>query len=146
MVFNSSLEPLSAHDGYIGGTVIKVRGCSQVKVRSGESIKLAVWDTAGAEQFESLSRMYYHGSQAALCCFDASQHHSFEKLQFWVPSAAPLLSRSSRRRARQSARGAGALLQSRSCVRLLRRSLHWMGLGGPGVRSHLSTAEAAAGD
>lgn len=39
---------------------------------------------AGAEQFEALSRMYYHGSRAAIVCFDAAHASSFEKLKFWV--------------------------------------------------------------
>ena len=41
-------------------------------------------DAAGAEQFEALSRMYYHGSRAAIVCFDASRASSFNKLKFWV--------------------------------------------------------------
>ena len=56
----------------------------QIKVSSGRTISVGVWDTAGAEQFEALSRMYYHGSRAAIVCFDASQASSFGKLKFWV--------------------------------------------------------------
>ena len=44
---------------------------------------------AGAEQFEALSRMYYHGSRAAIVCFDASRASSFDKLKFWVRLAHP---------------------------------------------------------
>lgn len=36
--------------------------CAQVQVKGGKTVTLGVWDTAGAEQFESLSRMYYR------CC------------------------------------------------------------------------------
>jgi len=44
---------------------------------------------AGAEQFEALSRMYSHGSRAAIVCFDASGASSFDKLKFWVRLAHP---------------------------------------------------------
>ena len=56
----------------------------QITVASGRTISVGVWDTAGAEQFESLSKMYYHGSKAAIVCFDAARASSFDKLQFWV--------------------------------------------------------------
>ena len=49
-----------------------------------------VWDTAGAEQFESLSKMYFHGSKAAAVCFDPCNRASFDKLQFWVSYASAL--------------------------------------------------------
>jgi len=38
----------------------------------------------GAERFESLSRVYYHGARAAIVCFDATSRHSWKKLRFWV--------------------------------------------------------------
>jgi GTPase SAR1 family protein len=56
----------------------------QVRLTGGRSISLGVWDTAGAEQFEAISRMYYHGSKAAVVCFDGAQLATWVKLQFWV--------------------------------------------------------------
>lgn len=42
--------------------------CAKVQVKGGKTITLGVWDTAGAEQFESLGRMYYRcGAPGALC-------------------------------------------------------------------------------
>jgi GTPase SAR1 family protein len=35
-------------------------------------VKLALWDTAGAERFESISTLYYRGAHAALLCVDAT--------------------------------------------------------------------------
>lgn len=63
---------------------MRLSGCLQITVKSGRTITVGIWDTAGAEQFESLSRMYYHGSKAAIVCFDAYRAASFKKLQFWV--------------------------------------------------------------
>ena len=47
-------------------------------------MSLGIWDTAGAERFESISRMYYNGAKAAVVCFDPANARSFEKLKFWV--------------------------------------------------------------
>ena len=53
-------------------------------MQSGRVLSLGVWDTAGAERFESLSRMYYNGAKAAVLCFDPCNAASFAKLKFWV--------------------------------------------------------------
>ncbi|BDA42634.1 Ras-related protein Rab-24 [Coccomyxa sp. Obi] len=56
----------------------------KIKVHSGRVVSLGIWDTAGAERFESLSRMYYNGAKAAILCFDPCDRKSFDKLKFWV--------------------------------------------------------------
>ena len=59
----------------------------QVKLQNERVISLGVWDTAGAERFQSISRMYYHGSKAAIICFYPGDQHSFAKAKFWVSSS-----------------------------------------------------------
>lgn len=59
----------------------------QVKLQNERVISLGVWDTAGAERFQSISRMYYHGSRAAIICFYPGDQHSFAKAKFWVSSS-----------------------------------------------------------
>lgn len=49
-----------------------------------ESVTLGVWDTAGAERYESMSRIYYRAAKAALICFDLTDAESFEKVKLWV--------------------------------------------------------------
>ena len=56
----------------------------KVKLGDEKSVTLGIWDTAGAERFESLSRVYYHSARAAVVCFDASNASSFQKMKFWV--------------------------------------------------------------
>jgi hypothetical protein len=68
---------------------VPMRVPDQVKVRDGRVLSLGVWDTAGAERFESLSRMYYNGARAAILCFDACSAASFHKLKFWVRRPLP---------------------------------------------------------
>eukprot|EP00092_Neocalanus_flemingeri_P039234 GFUD01042712.1.p1 GENE.GFUD01042712.1~~GFUD01042712.1.p1 ORF type:complete len:202 (+),score=42.89 GFUD01042712.1:177-782(+) len=45
---------------------------------------LGIWDTAGSERYESMSRMYYRGSKAAIVCYSVNDAESWERLQFWV--------------------------------------------------------------
>eukprot|EP00029_Vermamoeba_vermiformis_P005907 TRINITY_DN2181_c0_g1_i1.p1 TRINITY_DN2181_c0_g1~~TRINITY_DN2181_c0_g1_i1.p1 ORF type:complete len:207 (-),score=42.59 TRINITY_DN2181_c0_g1_i1:53-673(-) len=47
-------------------------------------ITLGIWDTAGAERYESMSRIYYRSARAACVCFDLSSKDSFKKVKFWV--------------------------------------------------------------
>ena len=56
----------------------------QVTLQNGRVISLGIWDTAGAERFQSISRMYYHGSRAAVICFSPGSQQSFAKAKFWV--------------------------------------------------------------
>ena len=56
----------------------------QMKLSDGRTVSLGIWDTAGAERFQSLSRMYYSGARAALVCVDSTNAGSFEKMKFWV--------------------------------------------------------------
>ena len=45
---------------------------------------LAVWDTAGSEQFAPLTSFYLRNAQAAMVCFDVTSRRSFgEVASFW---------------------------------------------------------------
>jgi len=50
----------------------------------GREVVLGIWDTAGSERYESMSRMYYRGSKAAVVCYSVKDDESWERLQFWV--------------------------------------------------------------
>jgi len=50
----------------------------------GQTITLGIWDTAGAERYESMSRIYYRSARAACVCFDMTSTASFKKVRFWV--------------------------------------------------------------
>uniref|UniRef100_A0A7S0QX96 Ras-related protein Rab-24 n=1 Tax=Pyramimonas obovata TaxID=1411642 RepID=A0A7S0QX96_9CHLO len=59
-------------------------GAKRVYLPNGKGMTLGIWDTAGAERFESLSRVYYHTAGVALICFDPSKIDTWDKLEFWV--------------------------------------------------------------
>ena len=43
-----------------------------------------IWDTAGAEKFESISEQYTRNSNAAIICYDVTDKPTFEKAKQWV--------------------------------------------------------------
>lgn len=48
------------------------------------SMKLSIWDTAGQEKFDSLTKMYFNNTEAALIVYDVTSELSFEKVKKWV--------------------------------------------------------------
>ncbi|GAA6083753.1 ras-related protein Rab-24 [Tachysurus ichikawai] len=47
-------------------------------------ITLGIWDTAGSERYEAMSRIYYRGARAAIVCYDLTDDSSFQRARFWV--------------------------------------------------------------
>ena len=48
-----------------------------------ERIKLQIWDTAGSEQFRSLTPIYYKNAAAVCLVYDSTNLDSFERMSFW---------------------------------------------------------------
>ena len=49
-----------------------------------KTLILGIWDTAGSERYEAMSRIYYRGAMAAIICYDLTDFSSFDKVKFWV--------------------------------------------------------------
>lgn len=50
----------------------------------GNSLKLQIWDTAGQENFRSITRSYYRNSVCALVVFDITKHESYKNVAGWI--------------------------------------------------------------
>ncbi|XP_066934856.1 ras-related protein Rab-24-like [Clytia hemisphaerica] len=50
----------------------------------GKSVTLGIWDTAGSERYEAMSRIYYRGAKAAVVCFDLTDDNSWDRARFWI--------------------------------------------------------------
>eukprot|EP00276_Gloeochaete_wittrockiana_P017858 CAMPEP_0184354288 /NCGR_PEP_ID=MMETSP1089-20130417/87102_1 /TAXON_ID=38269 ORGANISM="Gloeochaete wittrockiana, Strain SAG46.84" /NCGR_SAMPLE_ID=MMETSP1089 /ASSEMBLY_ACC=CAM_ASM_000445 /LENGTH=205 /DNA_ID=CAMNT_0026690211 /DNA_START=34 /DNA_END=651 /DNA_ORIENTATION=+ len=68
----------------VTATVGAAFGAKQVDLPGGLSLTLGIWDTAGAERYESMSKIYYRSAKAAIVCFDLTNRSSWEKVQFWI--------------------------------------------------------------
>ena len=49
----------------------------------GKKIQLKFWDTAGQEQFNAISTLYYQGAVGALIVYDVSLFETFNKVRQW---------------------------------------------------------------
>ncbi|KAJ2959971.1 hypothetical protein NQZ79_g4608 [Umbelopsis isabellina] len=50
----------------------------------GKQIKLQIWDTAGQENFRSITRSYYRGAAGALIVYDITRRESFNNIPTWL--------------------------------------------------------------
>ena len=57
---------------------------SRVLEIGSQKIKVQIWDTAGQENFRSITRSYYRTAVAALVVYDITSKRSFEKVQMWL--------------------------------------------------------------
>lgn len=49
----------------------------------GEEVTFHVWDTAGQEEFNALTRRYYRGASACVLAFATNNRDSFEAIRKW---------------------------------------------------------------
>lgn len=61
-------------------------GARMVQVQ-GKQIKLQIWDTAGSESFQSITRSYYRGAAGALLVYDCTRRETFDHLTRWLEEA-----------------------------------------------------------
>ena len=56
------------------------------RMKSVNGVDLDLWDTAGQEQYKSLTRNFYRNSNGVIIVYDVTNKSSFEKVQEWVQS------------------------------------------------------------
>ena len=49
-----------------------------------KKIKIQIWDTAGQENFQAITRSYYKGAVGALVVYDITRRESFEHISNWL--------------------------------------------------------------
>ncbi|PAA67744.1 hypothetical protein BOX15_Mlig022053g1, partial [Macrostomum lignano] len=80
------------HDRFLTGsayqsTIGAAYGSRAVRCRDSgrdREVVLGVWDTAGSERYESMARIYYRGSGAAIVCYEVTDAGSLERARFWT--------------------------------------------------------------
>ena len=55
-----------------------------VKLDSGKSIKVQLWDTAGQDKYRTIAKNYYKGSHGILLLYDITKQSSFDNIREWV--------------------------------------------------------------
>lgn len=54
----------------------------QIEVNN-EDVRLMLWDTAGQEEFDAITKAYYRGAQACVLAFSTVDRESFEAVESW---------------------------------------------------------------
>ncbi|EDV23222.1 Ras-related protein Rab-23 [Trichoplax sp. H2] len=54
----------------------------QISIDS-KDIRLMLWDTAGQEEFDAITKSYYRGAQACVLAFSTTDRDSFEAIESW---------------------------------------------------------------
>ena len=52
-----------------------------------KNIKIQIWDTAGQEAFQAITRTYYKGAVGALLVYDITRRETFTQLTKWLTEA-----------------------------------------------------------
>lgn len=47
-------------------------------------IKIGLWDTAGSERYDSMTRQYYRRACAAILCYDLGDRSSVDRVHQWI--------------------------------------------------------------
>ena len=58
-------------------------GAKTIEIDS-KLIKIQIWDTAGQEAFQSITRTYYKGAIGALLVYDITRKETFLHVQKWL--------------------------------------------------------------
>ena len=58
-------------------------GAKNVEIRN-KIYRIQIWDTAGQENFRSITRGYYKNSACALVVYDISSRESFKNIDDWI--------------------------------------------------------------
>ncbi|XP_068601159.1 ras-related protein Rab-24 isoform X2 [Brachionichthys hirsutus] len=86
-VGKTSLVERYVHHRFLVGPYQNTIGAAFVakSIQVGDKVvTLGIWDTAGSERYEAMSRIYYRGARAAIVCYDLTDSGSFQRAQFWV--------------------------------------------------------------
>jgi len=70
-------------DNKYQNTIGAAFGAKEVMVGN-RRVVVGVWDTAGSERYEAMSRMFYRGARAAVVCYAVNDPDSWTRLKFWV--------------------------------------------------------------
>ncbi|KAJ2942448.1 hypothetical protein O0L34_g16053 [Tuta absoluta] len=58
--------------------------CAKTLQSNGSDFNVGIWDTAGSERYEAMTRMYYRGANAAIICYEPSSQFSWQRLRHWL--------------------------------------------------------------
>ncbi|KAG7306697.1 hypothetical protein JYU34_008122 [Plutella xylostella] len=58
--------------------------CAKTLQSNGKDFTVGIWDTAGSERYEAMTRMYYRGAHAAIVCYEPGSLASWTRTRYWL--------------------------------------------------------------
>ncbi|CAG4938656.1 unnamed protein product [Parnassius apollo] len=58
--------------------------CAKTMHSNGKDFNIGIWDTAGSERYQAMTKMYYRGAHAAIICYEPSCLASWTRLRHWL--------------------------------------------------------------
>ncbi|KAI3649710.1 hypothetical protein MP228_005342 [Amoeboaphelidium protococcarum] len=85
-VGKSSIAKRFVRNEYSGDRVATIGAALLTKTLNlqGNIINMQIWDTAGQEQYRSLTPLYYRNAMGAIAVFDASKPETITDLRYWL--------------------------------------------------------------
>ena len=71
-------------DGISHKTTLGFDFLFKIVEKDGKKIEMEIWDTAGQEQYRSISKMYYKEVHGVILVYDITSRHSFDELKYWL--------------------------------------------------------------
>ena len=59
---------------------------SKDEIIDGKKVKVKIWDTAGQEQYKSLTRNFYRNSNGVVIVYDVTSRKTFNTVKDWISS------------------------------------------------------------
>ena len=56
----------------------------KTEILNGKGYKIQIWDTAGQEEFRSITRTYYKNSVCAIVVYDITRRETFDNVLAWI--------------------------------------------------------------
>lgn len=67
-----------------GSLLIKMQEREATETPQETVVKLQIWDTAGQESFQSITKIFYRGAHAVLLTYSIASQLSFSNLSHWL--------------------------------------------------------------
>ena len=64
--------------------MIGVEFCAKTFDINNKKVKIQIWDTAGQEAFQAITRTYYKGAIGAILVYDISRRETFTHVKKWL--------------------------------------------------------------
>ena len=65
--------------------------CSKELTINGNNFIINIWDTAGQEQYRSMTKIFIKGAKIVIFVYDVTNKESFDDLKFWVSATEEIL-------------------------------------------------------